>query len=144
MLEEIVHVLDHFDNGRYTWRHNKVLKEDSQSKFSQNYIVYIILLLYCRRYISCERAFHYPTRNTNSFRDILAEANDWTVAVDLEVLRHYPQLFRDSGRRPDVVLASLSSDAFILVELTVSRNDKIEASNVLKTEKLWPSERSGG
>ena len=44
-------------------------------------------------------------------------------------------MLRDSGRRPDVVLASLSSDAFILVELTVPWEDRIEASNVLKTEK---------
>ena len=48
-------------------------------------------------------------------------------------MRHYPQLLRDSGRRPDVVLASSSSDAFIL--LTVPWEDRIEASNVLKKEK---------
>ena len=76
-------------------------------------------------------------------RDILAEAVDWTVAADLEGLRHYPQLLRDSGRRPDVVLASLSSDTFILVELTVPWEDRIEESNVLKTEK-YSDERSGG
>ena len=68
-------------------------------------------------------------------RDILAEANDSTVAADLEGLRHYPQLLRDSGRKPDVVLASSLSDAFILVKLTVPWEDRIEASNVLKTEK---------
>ena len=44
-------------------------------------------------------------------------------------------MLRDSGRRPDVVLASSSSDAFILIELTVPWEDRIEASNVLKTEK---------
>ena len=67
-------------------------------------------------------------------RDILAEANDWTVVADLEGLRHYPQLIRNSGRRP-AVLASPSSDAFILAELTVPWEDRIEASNMLKTEK---------
>ena len=66
-----------------------------------------------------------------SRRDVLAEANDWTVAADLE------GLLRDSGRRPDVVLASSSSDAFILIELTVPWEDRIEASNVLKTEKYY-------
>ena len=44
-------------------------------------------------------------------------------------------MLRDSGRRPDVVFASSSSDAFIFVELTVPWEDWIEASNVLKTEK---------
>ena len=44
-------------------------------------------------------------------------------------------MLRDSGRRLDVVLASSSSDAFILIELTVPWEDRTEASNVLKTEK---------
>ena len=70
-----------------------------------------------------------------SKRYILAEANEWTVAADLGGLRHYPQSLRDSGRMLDVLLASSSSDAFILIELTVPWEDRIEASNVLKTEK---------
>ena len=49
-------------------------------------------------------------------------------------MRHYPQLLSDRSRSQDVVLVS-SSDAFILVELTVPWEDRIEASNVLKTEK---------
>ena len=47
----------------------------------------------------------------------------------------HPQLLRDSGRKPDVVIASSSTDAFILVESTVPWEDRIEVSNVLKTEK---------
>ena len=81
--------------------------------------------------------FHYPARKTDSLRagTFFAEANDWTIAADLEGLRHHPQLLRDSSRKPDVILASLSSDFFFLVELRVPREERIEASNVLKTEK---------
>ena len=101
----------------------------SQSKFSQDYIAAEGIFL-ARGLFTTLQETQTPSR-----RDILAEANDWTVAADLEGLRHYPQLLRDSGRRPDVVLASSSSDAFILIELTVPWVDRIEASNVLKTEK---------
>ena len=62
-----------------------------QSKSSQD--------LCCRwRYISFERAFHRPARKTDSLRgetySVLAEANDWTVAADLEGLSRYPQFLR--------------------------------------------------
>ena len=99
--EILYHVLSNCKyvlNGRYRGRHNKVRK------------VYFL-----------REGFSLPYKKNklSPRRDILAEANDWTVAADLEALRHYPQLLRDSGRRPDVVLASPSSVAFILVELTV-------------------------
>ena len=31
-------------------------------------------------------------------RDILAEANDWTAAADMEGMRHYPQVLVESGK----------------------------------------------
>ena len=72
------------------------------------------------RFISCARALH-----TSAERDVklpgesFIEANDWTVAADLEGLRHYPQVLIESGKRPDLVLVSSSMDAIILVELTI-------------------------
>ena len=47
-------------------------------------------------------------------RDILAEANDWTVAADLEGMWHYPQVLIESGKWPGLVLVSPSMDAIIL------------------------------
>ncbi len=139
--ETLHHVLSNckyaLDNGRYTWQHNKVLKEVVEAtkvavaRANSRKIILQQKVYFLRGGFSLPCTKHkLPSRS-----DILAEANDWTVAADLEGLRHYPQLLRDSGRRPDVVLASSSSDAFILVELTVPWEDRIEASNVLKTEK---------
>ena len=123
--------------GQYTWRYNKALKEVVEAtkmavaRANSRKIVLQRKVYFLREgfSLSCKKN-RLPPR-----RDILTEANDWTVAADLEGLRHYPQLLRDSGRRPDVVLASSSSEALILVKLTVSWEDRIEASNVLKTEK---------
>ena len=41
----------------------------------------------------------------------------------------------ESGKRPDVVLVSPSTDAIILVELTVPCEDRLEYCNALKAEK---------
>ena len=42
------------------------------------------------------------------------EGNDWYVAADVVGLKHYPQVLKDSGKRPDVVVTSTKSDAMIL------------------------------
>ena len=139
--ETLHHVLSNckyaLDNGRYTWRHNKVLKEVVEATKMAVARANSRKIILQRKVYFLREGFSLPCKKHKlpSRRDILADANDWTVAADLEGLRHYPQFLRDSGRRPDVVLASSSSDAFILIELTVPWEDRIEASNVLKTEK---------
>ena len=50
-------------------------------------------------------------------------------------MRHYPQVLIESGKRPDLVLVSSSTDAIILVELTVSWEDRLQYSNALKADK---------
>ena len=137
--ETLHHVLSNckyaLDNGRYTWRHNKVLKEVVEAT-KMAAARAILARLCCRKVYFLREGFSLPCKKNKlpPRRDILAEANDWTVAADLEELRHYPQLLKDSGRRPDVVLAS-SSDAFLLIELPVSWENRIEASNVLKKKR---------
>ena len=44
----------------------------------------------------------------------------------VEGLRHYPQMLAESGERPDVVLSSTKADTFILAELTVPWEDRID------------------
>ena len=68
-------------------------------------------------------------------QDILAEANDWTVSADLEWMRNYPLVLIESGKRPDLVLVSSSTDDIILVELTVPFVDRLQYSNALKADK---------
>ena len=55
--------------------------------------------------------------------------------ADLEGMRHYPQVLLESGKRPDLVLVSSTTDAIILVELTVPWDDRLQYSNALKADK---------
>ncbi|MFG1588224.1 hypothetical protein ACDT12_13105 [Staphylococcus aureus] len=68
-------------------------------------------------------------------RHLLANANDWVIAADINDFRNYPQAIRDSGKRPDVVISSARANSFILVELTVPFEDRMEERNISKREK---------
>ena len=126
--ETLHHVLSNctYANGRYTWRHNQVLREvcgaakAAVSKANSRTIANQRKIYFLREGFAqlCRKRCQTPRR------DILAEANDWTVAADLEGMRHYPQVLIESGKRPDLVLVSSSTDAIILVELTVPWEDR--------------------
>ena len=139
--ETLHHVLSNctyaLANGRYTWRHNQVLREVCEaakaavSKANSRTIANQRKIYFLREGFAhlCKKRCQTPRR------DILAEANDWTVAADLEGIRHYPQVLIESGKRPDLVLVSSSTDAIILVELTVPWEDRLQYSNALKADK---------
>ena len=139
--ETLHHVLSNctyaLANGRYTWRHNQVLREVCEaakaavSKANSRTIANQRKIYFLREGFAhlCKKRCQTPRR------DILAEANDWTVAADLEGMRHYPQVLIESGKRPDLVLVSSSTDAIILVELTVPWEDRLQYSNALKADK---------
>ena len=139
--ETLHHVLSNctyaLANGRYTWRHNQVLREVCEaakaavSKANSRTIANQRKIYFLREGFAhlCKKRCQTPRR------DILAEANDWTVAADLEGMRHYPQVLIESGKRPDLVLVSSSADAIILVELTVPWEDRLQYSNALKADK---------
>ena len=139
--ETLHHVLSNctyaLANGRYTWRHNQVLREVCEaakaavSKANSRTIANQRKIYFLREGFAhlCKKRCQTPRR------DILAEANDWTVAADLEGIRHYPQVLIESGKRPDLVLVSSSTDAIILVELTVPWEDRFQYSNALKADK---------
>ena len=139
--ETLHHVLSNctyaLANGRYTWRHNQVLREVCEaakaavSKANSRTIANQRKIYFLREGFAhlCKKRCQTPRR------DILAEANDWTIAADLEGMRHYPQVLIESGKRPDLVLVSSSTDAIILVELTVPWEDRLQYSNALKADK---------
>ena len=123
-------------NGRYTWRHNQVIREVCEtakaafSKANTRTIAKQRKIYFLREGFAhlCRKRCQIPRQ------DILAEANDWTIAADLEWMRHYPQVPIESGKRP-LVLVSSSTDAIILVELMVPWEDRLQYSNELKADK---------
>ena len=103
----------------YTWRCNQVLREVCGaakavvSKANSRSIANQQKIYFLRESFShlCKKRYQ---------RYLLAEANDWTVAADIEEIRHYPKVLVES---PDMVLVSPSTYATILVELTVPWED---------------------
>ena len=128
--ETLHHVLSNctyaLANGRYTWRHNQVLREVCQAAKAVVSKANSCTIAKQRKIYFLSEGFAHLCRKRcqTPRRDILAEENDWTIATDLEGMRHYPQVLIESGRRPDLVLVSSSTDAIILVELTVPSREQ--------------------
>ena len=102
--ETLHHVLSNctyaLTNDRYTWRHNQVLREmwegakAAVSKANSRTIAKQRMIYFLR-----EGFAHLCRKRCQiSRRDILAEANDWTVSADLEGMRQYSQVLIESGR----------------------------------------------
>ena len=77
---------------------------------------------------------HRKEKNENQKRDLLSKAKDWEVSADLQGERHCRKVLQESGKWPDLVLAS-ATDSFILVELTVPWEDMMDLSNALKSDR---------
>ena len=103
--ETLHHVLSNckcaLDNGRDTWRHNKVLKEVVEAIKMALARANSRKIILQRKVYFLPEDFSLPCKKHKlpSRRDILAEANNWTVAADLKGLRHYPQLLGRAGGR---------------------------------------------
>ena len=78
--------------SRFTWRHNHDLVE----------LCHEIRLLPARR---CPPVRRNKCRTPRKHLD---NANDWEIAADLEGLRHYLQVLRESGRRCQTLLLANS------------------------------------
>ena len=126
--------------GRYTWRHNQVLKE----------IVYAITDHVCsaagHTMPSEASATFYSAGGSKIWPDTAAafkahkqssleRVDDWECSADLPEWKKHPETIRTSGMRPDVVLHSQSSKQMILIELTVPYESRMEEAHIYKTEK---------
>jgi hypothetical protein len=66
---------------------------------------------------------------------MLDHAKDWKIAADLPGMREYPELIKESGLRPDMVLISDSSRTVVIIELTVPYESNMSGSHELKKAK---------
>ena len=122
--------------GRYTWRHDQVLKEigywiDEKRK--------VINSSPWRRRAGIgfvkagEKTAAVSPRVEES---ILKIARDWKIQVDLpEAHVKIPSHIASTSQRPDIVLTSEAVKQMILVELTVPIEDRIQLSSELKAAK---------
>ena len=120
------------------WRHNQVLRDVCEAKAAVSKVNSRTIANQRKIYFLREGFAHLCRKRCQTpRRDILAEANDWTIATDLEGMRHYPQVLIESGKRSclSLMLVSSLTDAIILVELTVPWEDRLQYSNALKAGK---------
>ena len=121
--------------GRYTWRHNQVLKELAdtissvmgQAPRSKSQATFITA-----------RGKKWPEKPEPMHErgwGLLEGVHDWECSADLPQWGKHPTIIQESGMRPDIVLHSQSAQQLILIELTVPYESRIEAAHIFKTEK---------
>ena len=122
--------------GRYTWRHNQVLKVLANA-VQFNATLFNSIKNRTRHpepetvFLTAGSKKTWPTTTTNPLqrsckRGLLGEADDWECAAEI---------IHKSGLRSDIGLHSQKAKQILLIELTVPYESRIEESHVYKNEK---------
>ncbi|CAM4733730.1 unnamed protein product [Leuciscus chuanchicus] len=123
--------------GRYRWRHDKVLTEIAKWVEQQR--------------VKANNKQAYPPQSTTFVREgdkahktgmgaknppsTLQRAFDWELRVDLKKKLVFPQDVAVTSLRPDMVLLSRSTKSIIIAELTVPWEERLATSHQLKKAK---------
>ena len=126
--------------GRYTWRHNEVLKEIAQTVETRT--------MTKKRSVRTPRApqVFFSAGGKTSWpmtskplgtckQSLLDGADDWECTADLKGWNRHPEIISKSGMRPDIVIHSQSTKQVIMIELTVPYESRMEEAQMYKTEK---------
>ena len=126
-------------NGRYTWRHNRVLKELVLAIFSNletdtdrgiDPVPMFFTAGKKKKWIGRKQA---PSLSRSN--NLLGSAKDWELAADLPEWRNYPPMIKRTGLKPDIVLWSETDAKIFLIELTVPYESRIDAQHQFKLAK---------
>ncbi|XP_038131552.1 uncharacterized protein LOC119776958 [Cyprinodon tularosa] len=119
--------------GRYTWRHNQVLKAvadtictgilESKHQSPLRHNTFFV------------RAGEKPERAGRGTSGLLAVARDWQLHVDIGRQLKFPEHIVRTLLRPDLVLTSDSTKQVVLLELTVPWEDRMEEAHERKRAK---------
>lgn len=123
-------------DGRYTWRHDQVLKVIAervdiarrQERKRNNRL----------EFIKFQKAGEKGTERGGREQGILATATDWKMAADIGGRMAFPQEVAVTQSRPDIVLWSPQTRQVVMVELTVPWEERVEESHELKRQKYQP------
>ena len=120
--------------GRYTWRHNKVLRELA------SIIQEKLLAQHTKQNDNRSILFVKPGEKiepNKSFQQesFLSSAEDWKMTVDLEKRLRIPEKVALTDLRPDITIMSELTKQMVLIELTVPTEERIEISGELKRSK---------
>ena len=119
--------------GRYTWRHDKVLKEIEETIFIS--ITQNKPLRPERQAIAFVKAGERPKAQPGGAVGLLGTALDWQMKADLGKQLRFPQHIVETTLRPDIVLFSDSSKQVVLLELTIPWEECMDEVNERKHAK---------
>ncbi|XP_049901864.1 uncharacterized protein LOC126391274 [Epinephelus moara] len=115
--------------GRYTWRHNQVLKCLTATLESRRRVVNALPPRSSHpsssRQFVCEGEKLPRTRTPTSEAGQLGAARDWRLLADLEQRLYFPTEIATTNLRPDLVLWSPSIRSVYIIELTVPWEDAV-------------------
>ena len=129
--------------GRYTWRHDQVLKEiavcvekkrkaaNENPKEKGRGIRFIK---------PGEKKGKTEAREDSSYMD---GATDWSLTVDLNGRLKFPTRIAETNLRPDMLLMSEKARKVGIVELTVPSKERVELAGELKKAKYEELRREG-
>ena len=119
--------------GRYKWRHDKVLKEIAatiQDKINKNKEI-----PEQKREIQFIKAGEKKELKKQVQYSILSSANDWKLSVDIDKKLKIPETVASTDLRPDMIVTSMKTKQMHIIELTVPTEERIEVSGELKRTK---------
>ena len=123
--------------GRYTWRHNRVLQELAaiiSSAKGETTLPNTNALIFTTE--GGAKSWHgRPVRTTNQIKCLLDGCDDWDVSADLSGWESHPSIIKETRLRPDIVIHSASTQQLIMVELTVPYENRMEEAHIYKREK---------
>ena len=130
--------------GRYTWRHNKVLEELAQWIDKKRKTMNQMPL---RKKSWIKFVKGGKTVTPEEVRPMtecyLSSARDWKMRVDLVTRLKVPEQVMITTLRPDMILSSDTTKQMCIVELTVPREDRVEISGELKKTKYEELKEGG-
>ncbi|KAK0150652.1 hypothetical protein N1851_008245 [Merluccius polli] len=119
--------------GRYTWRHDQVLKAIAEAIFTS--ITQNKPLRPARQAIAFIRAGEKPKPQPRGAVGLLGTAPDWQMKADLGKQLRFPEHIVETTLRPDIVLFSDVTRQVVLLELTVPWEERMEEANERKRAK---------
>ncbi|KAK3769286.1 hypothetical protein RRG08_026830 [Elysia crispata] len=123
--------------GRYTWRHNRVLPElaaiISKAK-AETTLPNTNALIFTTE--GGTKSWHgRPVRTTNQIKCLLHACDDWDVSANLPEFDNHPSIIKATRRRPDSMIHSAFTQHLIMMELTGPYENRMEEAHIYKREK---------
>ena len=117
-------------DGRYTWRHDQVLKAIAekvdtarrQSRHVKNKMTFI----------SFEKAGEKKGEVRKQSQGLLGTAGDWQMEADIHGRLKFPEDVAVTNSRPDLVLWSVGTKQVVMLELTVPWEERMEEAHQRK------------